>query len=316
MGKGVAVLFRAVACLLGIAPAPIRPEAVVRPARLRPVPTGVRPARLRPVPTGVRPALLRPVAAGVLAALLIRPVGAGVLAALLVLPIAAGALDVDFEGTAHGEVVDTDFAGVTIVATNIGGGPDLAVTFDTTATGTSDSDLEVPFSGGNLGGSILFGNALIIQENAAGCGDDICNNPDDEGTRPAGSVELILDEALSAFGFDLLDIDAHPLERAGTVVFHDDDLGVSFAIEFNEFDGGTFAQAGFAFGDHSANRIAPISVAEINAQIADPADQLGEIDRVIFNLGGSGALDNLVPEPSPAALLAVALLTLAAVRRR
>ena len=46
------------------------------------------------------------------------------------------------------------------------------------------------------------------------------------------------------------------------------------------------------FGDNSANRISPIS-------------GFGVANRVVFNMGGSGAIDNLAAEvvPEPASLL-------------
>ncbi|MEE8474748.1 MAG: hypothetical protein V3T01_05315, partial [Myxococcota bacterium] len=139
----------------------------------------------------------------------------------------ADAAMIDFDSLQHGEIVDTDFVmsfGVEISAENVGGGPDLAVGFDTTETGTRDPDLEAdPFwSGGNIQYEAL-GIILIIQENDFGCGDDICDYPDDEGSRPAG--QFIFDfEALgvpiSEFGFDLIDVEgvgSH--QENGAVVF-------------------------------------------------------------------------------------------------
>jgi hypothetical protein len=31
---------------------------------------------------------------------------------------------------------------------------------------------------------------MIIQENQAGCGESFCSDPDDEGSRPAGTIEF------------------------------------------------------------------------------------------------------------------------------
>jgi hypothetical protein len=34
------------------------------------------------------------------------------------------------------------------------------------------------------------GKIMIIQENQAGCGESFCSDPDDEGSRPAGTIEF------------------------------------------------------------------------------------------------------------------------------
>ena len=79
--------------------------------------------------------------------------------------------------------------------------------FDTTTSGTSDPDLEDPWSGGNLASTTILENILIIQENSIGCGDDICDVPDNEEGPPAGSFEIVFGNAVSSIGFDLIDID-------------------------------------------------------------------------------------------------------------
>ncbi len=79
---------------------------------------------------------------------------------------------IDFNSLLHGQIVNTQFAGVTISADNIGGGPDKAIIFDSRERGTEDSDLEGPggitaknWSGGNLPNTTVLGNMLIIAEN-------------------------------------------------------------------------------------------------------------------------------------------------------
>ena len=69
-------------------------------------------------------------------------------------PATAGTITFDepLLALVHGEVVDTDFAGVTITAVNPNKAFDLAVVFDTTVMGTSDPDLEDPFTAGNAAG--------------------------------------------------------------------------------------------------------------------------------------------------------------------
>ena len=215
---------------------------------------------------------------------------------------------IDFEGTAHGEVVDTDFAAsglVLITTTNIGGGPDLGITFDTNETGTMDPDLEDPWSLGNISGLDL-GNILVIQENSTGCGDDICDVPDDEGSRPAGSFEFLFNTPITFFGFDLIDVDGTGVEN-GSITFFD---GLSsFTIDWSDFEaGGAFEVAGLVFGDNSANRIPEITAGDVG---------LTQFDRIVIDMAGSGGIDNLViPEPGTAALLGLGCLGLAFARRR
>ena len=102
----------------------------------------------------------------------------------------------DFESLMHGEIVGGQFSvshGVTISATNIGGGPDLAIAFDSTKTGTADPDLEDPWtfmgSTGNIPEGTILGKVLIIAENDEDKNNDnLIDSPDDEGSRPAGSI--------------------------------------------------------------------------------------------------------------------------------
>ena len=228
------------------------------------------------------------------------------------LPTAAGAITITFSGKAHGEIVDTDFAAQglsTITTTNIGGGPNLGIMFDTNLTGTPDPDLEDPWSGGNLPSLTDLGNILIIQENSTGCGDDICDNPDDEGSRPAGDFELVFSVPIISFGFDLIDVDDTTGED-GSIVFHD---GIStFSIAWSDFESGSgssFEVAGMVFGDNFINRI---------PEIAPSAVGLTKFDKIVINMGGSGGIDNLVfiPEPSTAVLLGIGMLGFVAFARR
>lgn len=130
-------------------------------------------------------------------------------------------------------------------------------------------------------------------------------DPDDEGSRPAGTITLDFGRLLSGgfgFGFDLLDVE-------GALEFPS-----GFVATF--FNGGTQIQqtnfadlAGMTWGNNSLNRVAP-------SQFASAQD----FDRVRISLGGSGAIDNLVfgavPEPSTVLLLCTGFVGLVAFRRR
>lgn len=217
----------------------------------------------------------------------------------------ADVIVLDFEGLEHGRIVDTQLPGVTVTADNDGGGPDIAVAFNSNLSGTSDPDLErgSGWSAGNLASNTDLGNVLILQENSNGIADGIADDPDDEGSRPAGWIQFDLDTFFTALGFDLIDIEGTSAnDEPGSV---DIMLGgaVIFSVSFMDLVG----VDGVVFGNNSANQIQPIS-------------GFGTADGVRFNLGGSGAIDNLrfytVPEPGPLALLGIGLLGMAAVRRR
>jgi hypothetical protein len=184
----------------------------------------------------------------------------------------AGATTIDFDSLQHGEAVDTQFSsslGVTISAINVGGGPDVAIAFDSLLTGTRDPDLEGPaWSRGNLAPSTSLGRLLIVAENVRDENDDgLVDDPDDEGSRPAGSI---------FFDFE----------------------------SFGEFIEGesSFFVPDVVYGNNSANRIAPITAADLG---------LIQFSKVELNLGGSSAVDNIrfepIPEPASLVLLGAAL---------
>lgn len=212
-------------------------------------------------------------------------------------------LTFDDVGLVHGSVVSTQYSGVTISAINTGGGPDLAVAFDSDLSGTRDTDLE--FGGGWSAGNIAderLGNLLIIQENSVDCGTGICAAPDDEGSRPAGTLIFDFDVAVTSFGFDLVDVDSLD-DEVGSITFFD---GMSSTtVSMLSF------LSGLPIGDNSANRITPFLVGDLNG--------ISQITRVEMNFGGSAAVDNVtydvVPEPATGALIGLGLALMSRVGR-
>ncbi len=223
------------------------------------------------------------------------------LAILLVLLICQSSMaiagPITFDGLSHGEIVTTQLAPfVTISATNPNRPHDLAIIFDTTATGTADPDLEgPPWSGGNLPSSTVLGNALIIAENDIDVSpaDGLIDDPDDEGSRPSGTLTFELGTMLGTkFGFDVIDIEGNILE-ASSVDFY---AGAALlgSISFADFQ---ILDPTITFGNNTLNRVGPFSLSQLG--LASP------FDKMVINVGGSSAYDNIVvPEPSTGLMLA------------
>ncbi len=224
---------------------------------------------------------------------------------------AFGTVVITFEGQQHGRIVSNQFAaqGLTMItADNPNRSFDYAAIFDTTRTGTADPDLEDPWDGGNLASTTILRNVLIIAENNTGDGDGVLNNPDDEGSRPAGSITFQFASPLTYFGFDIIDLEGVIQESSRLTFFSGaTNLGTVNFSQFVTNNGNPFYDSTIVFGDNSANRIQPINMADLGA---------GSFDRVVLRLGGSGAIDNLViPAPSVGAMAIVGAL-LASRRRR
>lgn len=225
----------------------------------------------------------------------------------------ANALTIDFESLAHGEVASGVYYGVTITATNLNQSFNYAVGFDSNDPSTRDPDLQANpgdprWSGGNIMGEDL-GILLILQENSTGCSSGVCSKPDDEGQRPAGILSFDFSISVQEFGFDFVDLEGLGQEHA-TIDFYGG--GESVSLDLAEFFDSTspLYDPTLELGNNTANRFSPITAEYLG---------LAEIDHIDFNLGGSGALDNLqftpVPEPSTAMLLGLGLVFIGARRR-
>jgi hypothetical protein len=227
--------------------------------------------------------------------------------------LAHAQLGITFGAQSHGQIITNQFEaseGLTISANNLARPFDLAIIFDTTRTGTADPDLEgPPWKGGNLPSNTNFGNALILAENDvdAIAPFGVLDDPDDEGTRPAGDLIFQYNRQLTAFGFDIIDVEG-VMDENGKVSFFRQ--GVQQAqVNFSQLVApGPFFDATISFGDHSINRIKPFTAAQLG---------ITSFDRVVVRLGGSGALDNIVvPEPTALSILSIGALVLTRHRRR
>lgn len=219
---------------------------------------------------------------------------------------------IDFNALTHGEIVTTQFAPtVTISAVNPNRSHDLAIIFDSLETGTADPDLEgPPWSGGNLAPGTVLGNLLIIAENDVDSNNDnIIDNPDDEGQRPSGSLIFEFGQPVGVFGFDIVDIEGS-IQEASTIEFFSGNSLLT-TVSFADFvNAGPLFDPTVTFGNNTANRITPL----VDQQLG-----IAPFDRVVMNLGGSSAIDNvIVPEPSTMMLAVLGMVSVAALgwRRR
>ena len=233
----------------------------------------------------------------------------------------AQAQTINFNTLLHGEIVTSQFSPLlTVSAINPNRAFDIAAAFDTSLMGTSDPDLEgPPWSGGNLAISntkVHLGMALIIAENDTDADfDGILDDPDDEGSRPAGQLIFDFSTNIHAFGFDVIDIEGNVMEFSRLEFFNGDTLVGS--VGFDEFTtvASTFYDASIVFGDNTANRISPITSSLLAEAGFDGAE--GGFNRVIIYAGGSSAYDNItIPAPSGVLAIAGGWLMLSPRRRR
>ncbi|MFQ5634564.1 MAG: thrombospondin type 3 repeat:Cna B-type [Gammaproteobacteria bacterium] len=176
--------------------------------------------------------------------------------------------------------------------------------FDTTDQNPAgeDFDLVGPFGSVDQGLSQNFepGNVLIVQErNDCDFIAGSCAVPDDEGSRPGGEFEFSFSTDIVLQSLDFFDIEAAENSQNSNSEIHLYD------------GGGAEIQAGLWFvpvtgGDNTWNRL--------------NFDSVGGVRRIVIELNGSGAIDNLayqvVPAPAAVWLLGSALALLGCWRVR
>lgn len=211
--------------------------------------------------------------------------------------VSANAAVLDFEGFAAGTIMDTEYAGlgIAISAVNFGGGPNLAVVFNSNNPTGGDDDLGAPFSNPDLG-SISPGNLLILQEND-NCDEVSCTTPDDEGSRPGGQFIINFTDSVVLTSIDFFDVEgveADPL----------------YEIELYDSNNNRIPNNFYVPDTGGDNRWAQVLF------------NVDGVQSMVINMGGSGAIDNIafetrvVPVPAALPLLLSALAGLGFVRRR
>jgi hypothetical protein len=237
-------------------------------------------------------------------------------AMLTLLPNAAARASlITFDSLSTGAIVGSQYFvsdGVTISAENFHlGHPDIATIFNTNKTNTPDKDLQTGWVAGNLVGQDL-GKILIVAENAI----DNDNNgridtPDDE--HDGGRFFINFNSFVGSLGFDLIDVEFSTPNDYVEFFRNGVSLGT---IGFDEFvdPSSQYYDPTVVYGDHTANRIAPISIVKIG---------IGPFNSVVFHMGECMAMDNIqfapltvAPEPGMAVVLAGVPVLLGMRRRR
>ena len=227
----------------------------------------------------------------------------------------ASAAVINFNGFQNGRHVNDEYAslGVTFSADNYRpGGPNIAILFDSDLNTTPDDDLE--FGSAWSAGNIRFERLdkfLIVAENVTDTSpaDGFVDNPDDEAD--GGTIFMKFNTPQTSIGFDLIDVELTPeIDRVEFLR-----LGVPLAsITFAQFTTpGPFFEPGVVYADRSANRISPISIADLGTVPFDEVrwymPECAAIDNIVFD-------NTPIPEPATAALALGAIVPALALRRR
>lgn len=226
---------------------------------------------------------------------------------------------IDFESLDNGAIVTNQFAAapdyITISAINPNRSHDLAAIFNSNIKSSADPDLNGgPWSRGNIADTDL-GNLLIISERSESARrPGFVRGPDDEGSRPGGSITLAYSLPFRIFQADIIDIESVILESSSFEFYENGLLGAKAVVDFADFvdTDSPFYDPTIVFGNRSANRIRPITAASLG---------LDSFDTVIIRVGGSSAFDNInasdfVPAPGATALFGAVGLTTLRRRRR
>ena len=247
---------------------------------------------------------------------------------LCTFPGISSAAVVDLNSLQHGEIINTQFAsqGITqIVGNNFNNSQDLVVAFDSSGSGSSDPDLEgPPWATGNLAPNTQLGNLMILQSGTVSQAEinaGVVNNPNDEGQTPSGTITMDFDQVYTSFGYDLLDIESPTQGGSPThsiSFFYNG--GLIGTVDSTDYvtNNNPFFDSTIMYGDNSANRIDPITIAELNSFFGTNA--VG-FDQVQYFFNTSQAVDTFVftttvPEPASALLMLGSAFGFGVVRRR
>lgn len=146
---------------------------------------------------------------------------------------------IDFENLSRGEIVNEQYKsqGLVIRGVNWSHGPDYAVVFDSMNIGESgDNDLEAPFRpAADLDNAekLWPGNILILHKRHD-CENGFCQEPDDEGSKPAGFLEFEFSGPVTLHRLKVLDVNYAEGEEPAKFVFFNEAGEVFEALDIPE----------------------------------------------------------------------------------
>ncbi len=219
-------------------------------------------------------------------------------------PLANAAVVIDFEDFVAGTIIDIEYAPLVNVSVDNKriGAPDVGVVFDTLNPTGGDTDLMGPFNTNDVNGlgltdNFTTGKVLIIHE-TNNCNAFTCDDPDDEGSRPAGAFFFEFEKLVTLESIDFFDV-----ETAENGKTENNSIKLFDAAK-NEIMPGMFYTP-----DTGGDRMWD--------QVMFGVDG---VKRIELNMGGSGAIDNLrftvIPIPPAVWLFGSGLIGLAGLARR
>ncbi|BAM05188.1 hypothetical protein [Phycisphaera mikurensis] len=233
---------------------------------------------------------------------------------------ASAATVIDFNGIATGTTVTNQIDGLSVSASSpYADSPEEVFAWDFNGYPQFDfAGQQAPFTSGNATGRDLGQGLALRGPEGVLTGFGVLPTPIEtplEKRRPAGTINLEFATPLDSFGFTIVDVEGPEEFETNTGFFIDFlsdgvDVGSFDFASFVTDDGSGVFDATIAFGDRSANQIAPITAAQLG---------VASFDEVRISLGGSAVIAqvtaNAVPTPS-AALGGLALLAGGVLRRR
>ena len=184
-----------------------------------------------------------------------------------------------------GTIVGAQWANLGVNFSAINSNTDTLVIFDSANPTGNDSDLVTPGYGPN--NNTALGNILIIAGDVVDSdGDGLIDDPDDDASRPAGTIIIDLDFFSVGGSMDFLDIE----EQTGTIELVDTSSMGSVVLGMP-----TTGDNGFA-------------------SLAFPADAV--FNQIRVNMPGSGAITAFTVTPAPGSAALIGLAGLLAARRR
>tara|TARA_R110002110_G_scaffold404606_1_gene623168 strand:- start:205713 stop:208631 length:2919 start_codon:yes stop_codon:yes gene_type:complete len=175
--------------------------------------------------------------------------------------------NVDFNLMPEGSIIDSNnwlVDNTSITVLNSGLGPDKATVINSNNVNNGEQNLQAPWSKGNIQNEVT-GHILIIADNDIDSNHDgLIDHPLPEGANPSGILTFKFDTPAYEFGWDIFNLEYGPEVQASEIIFYDKH-GRNTTVPFESFlePDSPFYDSTISLGSHSANRISPIKVEDL-----------------------------------------------------